>query len=72
MRIFYKITKHARLRVFEYVGYMEDDEIIAWSEQPNCEYRFIWNSKLTSKHCIKTLITVIPPREVDQSGVNQA
>lgn len=69
MKIHTKITHHARQRVYEYIGYMEDDEIVSLSRQPDSEYRFVWNSTLTSRHCVRTLITIIPnKRETNTPG----
>jgi len=72
VRVINKITHHARLRVEEYTGsWKEDHEIEMMSLQPNSPFRFVWNSTLSAKACVRTLITVIPKKNPVKPNYNK-
>jgi len=66
------ITKHARKRFIERVGYLEDHEMLWFATIPNKKFRFIWkwDRKIIrrNKHKIvvveRRLITVIERKRV--------
>ena len=66
------LTKHARNRFIERVGYLEDNEILWFASIPNKKYKFIWKwnrkvvrrKKLTTMVTERRLITVIERKSI--------
>lgn len=59
-----RITKHARKRFIERIGYLTDEEMLWYASIPNKQFKFIWKFK-RSRHnkefvMERCLVTVIP------------